>query len=387
MRQWCARPIAPVSILRVLIIVTGLSLIGVWYFFLSLRDAHWETLVLTITTNLLNQGYSHILIPNFVYAEAAVGFKDPDELQDHQLRISTSSQFFGQAKVNPTVNVDVYMEQELERRRKNLNRVCQRLRPTILPADKNYTDLYHRVLVSDKYKLLLSYIPKVSCTLWKNLLHLDTRGPNNQILIKRLGLLEADEIAWYLQHYKKAVFVREPITRLLSAWMSKLSGITRPDLQQIWEECFKREFVPLVRGNRDGSAASSAKWLNITFAELARYVVALGPNDTMDVFTDHWLPQSRVAHACHMQYDYIGYFENLAVEGPYLFKWLGAGNEPNFPGPQPSKASAAFEKYTQQLPVSLIRELFDLYRNDYEMFGYSINDTLKTITGSCTWLR
>ncbi|KAJ7363292.1 Carbohydrate sulfotransferase 11 [Desmophyllum pertusum] len=90
----------------------------------------------------------------------------------------------------------------------------------------------HHVLVSNRYKTLFCYVPKVACTNWKRVFHVleghfNTTAEINGTLAqahKSLDTLEEysdDEINHMLQTYKKIVFIREPMMRVLSAYRDK----------------------------------------------------------------------------------------------------------------------------------------------------------------------
>ncbi len=275
------------------------------------------------------------------------------------------------------------MEMEQTRRRSILDEGCKNLHlSNSLPnLSKRYTG---HLIVDDEYKILFNFIPKVSCKAWKGIFGtlLKTHKHDNIKSIKDafLSAYTVDERQYRLQNYRKAVFVREPITRLLSAYLSKLRNLQRG--QRIWEDAFGRRIVKLYRKVYTAMKIDEAvpeSFLNITLAEFIQYITDMEKSITFNVLTDHFLPQNLVATPCAIHYDFIGHFENLTTEAPYMLKFLGVNHIVEYP---PVYESAARNKLTDEykkIPLDLMNRLRKYYHADYELFGYSFGDTLQNI--------
>ena len=276
-------------------------------------------------------------------------------------------------------------------------------------------------IVENHYKILFQFIPKVSCTSWKRVFQMMASKHRPWVGSLYLSKYPYEEIMEKMATYRKVIFVREPITRLLSAYLSKFRRPDRPELQSIWEASFGRLIVQLYRGKNHDTAKPSnlapknsdlnsmsnitlneltrdtAKpsnlapktsdlnsVLNITLNELIRFITDLegipGWETPVSVGPDHWLPISRVSNACVMKYDFIGRFENLAVEAPYVLKWLGVEDDVvRFPAVHSSNAARALVTEYRKVRLDSLKRLRSYYRLDYEMFGYSFNDTLSLL--------
>ena len=102
------------------------------------------------------------------------------------------------------------------------------------------------VLVDDDRQLLFCFIPKVACTNWKTTLSYTGRNykalyPNGDHvdeyihtpkLLKIYGLrfldtYPKDQFMYRLQHYYKAMFVRNPLDRVVSAYRDKFEILSK----------------------------------------------------------------------------------------------------------------------------------------------------------------
>ncbi|XP_038045092.1 carbohydrate sulfotransferase 14-like [Patiria miniata] len=241
---------------------------------------------------------------------------------------------------------------------------------------------FAHMLVNDAHKLLFNFIPKVSCSTWKGVLS-KLRSHNNTGFAT-LGRYSAEEQNARLANYRKVIFVREPMSRILSAYMSKFCALAtrnKPDLQLQWERWFGRD---IVRRYRDKKVRTfkEGQFLNITLSEFMTYVCDLGSGIRMSQINDHWLPQHVITHPCQIKYDFIGHFENLSVEGPYVLKWLGVDRFVKFPEYHDSNAVKNLVNYYKEVPLGVIQRMSKYYEIDYKLFGYSVDGTASQLTKS-----
>ena len=197
---------------------------------------------------------------------------------------------------------------------------------------------YKHLLVNDVHKILFNFIPKVSCSTWKGVLK--NLRAHNETGHPALNAYTEEEKATRMASYRKVLFVRDPMSRFLSAYMSKFRSVAtrnKTGVQRLWEKLFGRDIVKRYRGITV-EKVTDGEFLNITLIEFMNYVVDVGTNIKMTVINDHWLPQHIVSQPCQIKYDFIGHFENLAVEGPYVLKWLNVDHLVKFPEYHDSKA-------------------------------------------------
>ena len=224
-------------------------------------------------------------------------------------------------------------------------------------------------IISDKFKILFCFVPKVACTTWKDVMK---RLYHNQIGKEtKKRFLKLDEIGttpsevirrW--RDYRKVLFVREPLSRVLSAYLNKFRYGSE---KARWERAFGAYIVKRTRTQR----VKHTRPYDITFEEFIRYILHLGTNTKMNQMKDHWLPYSSFTSPCRVKYDYIGHYETLAQDGPEIVQRLGIREIANFPTIHNSTAMDEFRKEYANIPVDLIVRLQAYYHADYELFGYS----------------
>ncbi|XP_030829019.1 carbohydrate sulfotransferase 14-like isoform X2 [Strongylocentrotus purpuratus] len=239
------------------------------------------------------------------------------------------------------------------------------------------------LLVDDKYKVLFGFIPKVGCTTWKGIIgKLHRKHKNDLAKINTLRNFGDNhtEIYYRLQNYRKVLFVREPITRMLSGYLSKLRNFKGN--QRIWEQFIGESIVKRYRGYNHVERYKDEiikPWMNITLSEYIQYITDIGSNIYMGELNDHWLPLHVVSNPCQIHYDFIGHYENLAVEGPFVLKWLGVDNLISFPPVHESHASNALIREYSEISLSFLKRISAYYSFDYKAFGYHINETLSIL--------
>ncbi len=275
------------------------------------------------------------------------------------------------------------MKVEQRRRKELLEKRCKTLQLPRALEELGKWNLRHFIIHNHLfYKFAFNFIPKVACTTWKKIF--------DQLESSRryLGLSNANmndvKSHWNsLKQYRKAVFVREPLTRLLSAYLSKFCNHNKT--QRIWEHAIGRYIVWHYRNCTPPTAppnsTAAAPFMDITFTEFIRFIIEIGNGMPLNGGTDHFLPQHWVALPCENQYDFIGHFENLSTEAPYLLKFLGVADQVIFPPIRSSRAAWNLVDEYRKVPLELVYKLGEYYYEDYQLFGYSFNDTLKKITG------
>ena len=279
------------------------------------------------------------------------------------------------------------MMMELRRRRNLVDKACEAANmPRELDLGTHGENVFKSVghlLVDDMYKVLFGFIPKVGCTTWKDVMSRMRRSHNgvlSQTTTLRKFKNNLTEITYRLQNYRKVLFVREPITRMLSAYLSKLR--TFGNTQSIWERFIGRKIVQTYRGydhEKRYRDLETKLWMNITLSEYIQFITDTGSGIVMHELNDHWLPLHVVSNPCQIQYDFIGHYENLAIEAPFLMHWLGVDSVVRFPEVHMSNAAKSLVDEYSNVPLNLISKLYEYYGFDYKAFGYQINDTMSIL--------
>ncbi len=265
------------------------------------------------------------------------------------------------------------MGMEQARRRHILDEGCKKLNlsRSLLDVSERYTG---HLIVDDEYKILFNFIPKVSCTTWKSLFS-KLRRTHSNINGAYLFTYTEEEKRYRLKHYRKAVFIREPITRLLSLYLSAFCN--RKDLQRTWERFYGHRIVELYR--KCHKPTEPAPFFNITLIEFIQFITDLGDGTRLHNISDHFLPQNLIATPCAIHYDFIGHYENLTTEAPYMLKYLGVNHAIEYPPIHQSAGRNKLVDEYKKVPLDLMNRLRKYYHADYELFGYSFGDTLQSI--------
>lgn len=233
--------------------------------------------------------------------------------------------------------------------------------------DKNPTpENLHMLAVDDKQKFIYCVVSKVATTTWKSLLappRGDRAGINRWRMWRRLTNFSEKERTQRLNTYFKFLFVREPIHRMLSAYKNKFLKIpsyTTDLRKQIVQELRPESYKPEGRHF-------------VSFPEFMQY---FADNKTRN---QHWRQYEKICHPCVIDYDFIGHFETLGEDGPLLLKLLGLDDQVKFPPIHKSTGESALLKYYSQVPTRYITKIGELYRSDYEMFGYDFLGPVKEL--------
>lgn len=257
-------------------------------------------------------------------------------------------------------------------RNRTIRSVCgQRAMPRSvweLPAGQRRTVLRH-LLVSDKYRFLYCYVPKVACSNWKRILKvLDGALESVDVKLKMdhksdlvfLGDMTPDEINYRLKHYYKFVFVRNPAERLLSAYRNKFGEI---------KEYQQKYGVEIVRRYRKNGGKSAGD--DVTFSEFIRYLL----DEEVERMNEHWMPIYNLCQPCAVRYDFIGSYERLNEDANHVLEKVQAPSFIRFPERQSWYKPVTAETlhyYLCNTQRRLIKELLPKYILDFTLFAYPL---------------
>lgn len=272
------------------------------------------------------------------------------------------------------MDVDLQIEERLEERKRRLKKFCESYKKKNEQLAK---ESYHHVIVSEKYKLLYCYIPKVACTQWKKIfliLHDKTQGIqynehekyHEKWRFNYLSEYSEGAIQRRLRHYYKFLFVREPFERLLSGFEDKfVSNIWN------WAETPHHTSEILNRYRKEHPNTTG----DITLTKFIHYVLSLRD----EARNEHWRSYQGLCHPCAVDYDFIGHFENLRQEAPYLLKKTGLDNIIAFPPIKSLNTSRKVLERYSEVPKHMILQLGDAFKNDLQMFNYSFPGPLAAL--------
>ena len=159
------------------------------------------------------------------------------------------------------------------------------------------------------------------------------------------------------------MFVRGPLHRMVSAYKHRFlltPGETRDVCKEIVKEFRPESYDP------DGKNV-------VSFPEFIQY---FSDNKTRD---QHWRQYEKICHPCVIDYDFIGHYETLKEDAPLLLKMAGIKESAKFPPIHKSTSTAQVVNYYSKVPVDVIKRIRELYRNDFEMFGYEYLSPIKKL--------
>ena len=227
------------------------------------------------------------------------------------------------------------------------------------------------IVVDDEHKIVYCTIPKVGTTTWKRILG-DVRGLPKDIRIHRWNLwrrlyqYSEEERSKILQSYFKFVFVREPLSRLLSAFKDKFIGSDK--------RVSKRARAAIVKAYRPQDFNPRYNLVNLS--EFVQFF------SRRNVYRNqHWRQYEKLCHSCVIKYNFIGHLETLEEDAALVLKMAGIDNRVSFPPVHKSTGTSDVLTYYSKVPPQYIARLGESYRSDFEMFGYdylgSVQDLLK----------
>ncbi|XP_071547453.1 carbohydrate sulfotransferase 14-like isoform X1 [Panulirus ornatus] len=278
-------------------------------------------------------------------------------------------------------NREFFREREkvYSERRKRLKSVCDQLGDTV-----SYGSLasvpHGRLRWLMSHKLIMCFIPKVGTSTWTQYLleaefpgllknvsnwHGTAQkflGPPDRIISRKTLAL--------MRKYGKAMIVRHPFTRIVSAYFDKVVSKSYPKL---------RRYVIDRYRPRNSSLTSK----HPSFEEFVQFLVEFTPiDDDIRVKkanrTDrHWLPYYVNCAPCDIHYDVIATLESAKEDTRYLLRKYQLG-QPEGVRRNHHNISTELTALTlfKNLPRNLTLALHQRYRVDFLMFGYNVTDYL-----------
>jgi len=299
---------------------------------------------------------------------------------------------------------DITMTDRLLDRANTASKACARLRDEIGEEKK----LYNRLRWAVPERLLYCPVFKAASTSWLvNFLKLSNRTKN---INPKVGNLHKKSINLFpapatfklrkkiFAESTKFIVVRHPFERIVSAYRDKLAGFTRnPSYLTM-----RKHVIDKYRKNKKSKSEIP------TFRESFDFILseldkreAGGEKILID---GHFMPYSSRCKPCSMNYDVIIKFETLEEDSQYLIEQCGLDDRigvlhenqaPTGPetkqgfknkskkvkkGEEKAKKAITNTKtaldFFRDIPTSKIRRLYQHYRHDFEIFGYSAEEYL-----------
>ena len=269
-----------------------------------------------------------------------------------------------------------------------IRRKCDDIKTGKLIAPDIRHDPVKRMLINDNKKIFYCQISKNACTLWTSLLedaNLNYQPMKSKfyyiIHTKRMDEANISVRQSYddnkFKDYTKFIVVRHPLDRVLSAYYNIIDRKSSlgPSLKPI----------KAILSMHNTSIQELTLSQFVEFLTLSNYPKQLNPL----LFDKHWDTYYNLCDVCSIEYDYVVYFEDMAVDGKHVLRALGWPedhvtrapkiNQRTIRGQQSGPYSVRFPEYGQLNP-ELLAKLLKLYEVDMELFGYTFD--VDTMTAS-----
>ncbi|XP_018011504.1 carbohydrate sulfotransferase 11-like isoform X1 [Hyalella azteca] len=233
--------------------------------------------------------------------------------------------------------------------------------------------LRNRLLWLNREKIVVCMIAKVASSSWCNYLlnhYLNgsskSEGYGHRVAQRLLAPqpgLTGKETLQQLNSFTKILTVRHPFARLVSAYRNK----AEPCINET--TCYvKTRNIPL-----------SPKALFKDFAEYLIETVkvpVLADDAAYQSFDLHWIPYFLNCKVCDLSYEYIVKMETWNDDLSYLLPKYHIEYVEKAYGDILNSSDVSFQ-YFKTLPESLVLKLYEIYKIDFELFGYSLDGYLQ----------
>ena len=259
-------------------------------------------------------------------------------------------------------------------RQQRLYRECKKKRNLIpnLPLE-HYTRGW---VVDSAHGVAFRATAKVASSSWLNVMASAMSGipinnlkynkdvkPLRQYDLSKWVIHGIDDLKYALQGYKKFVFVRHPLSRLLSAYIGKMA---RKDYQ----EMYGYEIMKFSENKTTNYGE------NITFRDFVRYIIVT--RKRAKYFNIHWKPFTLLLQPCQFDYNFIGNLETLQNDSEYIFQNLF--RDPSLTLPRKNIANSkndsgkiytkSIQEYYNELTSQELAGIIEVYKDDFSIFGY-----------------
>ncbi|KAK7080695.1 Sulfotransferase [Halocaridina rubra] len=257
----------------------------------------------------------------------------------------------------------------------HLRRVCSAMNISIPITDYQLIN----VLVDDTRRVLYCSVPKVASTSWKRIWSRLTGEKMESInepffrreLHRRLYFhtLYGPKFSYdrwnMLATYKKFIFVRHPLERIVSAYIDK--ALMPSDDIFNFPNYFRGKYF-------DKFGIRLSNETDVSFSDFMKFILSddVEKPGGLVLHDAHWMSVHKICNPCAIDYDFIGTFEHLAEDTRHVLEWLQAEDVANsLPAPvRPTNATRLVQEYWNQVSRPLKREFLNHYILDYLSFDY-----------------
>ncbi|XP_037540089.1 carbohydrate sulfotransferase 12-like [Nematolebias whitei] len=274
---------------------------------------------------------------------------------------------------------------QLQNFRKQLQQEqCRRYKQENFKGPRSWEDLspsaFKNFIVDEKHGVIYCYIPKVACTNWKRVmfvlnqsepypdpLSIDSEFIHEKVKFTHLSDFSKMEIKVKLSQYTKFLFVRDPFIRLISAYRDKFLG-EDPSfygyVKTVMRLYNKQSYMPF------NVKLAHKLGVRPSFYNFIQYLVD-PQTEKKEPYEPHWRQMYRLCHPCLIEYDFIGNQETLKDDAQMLLKMLKLEDSINFPPVYENTTTPdSVLSWFRTVSVEDRRRLYELYEQDFRLFGY-----------------
>ncbi|XP_052893559.1 carbohydrate sulfotransferase 11 [Anopheles moucheti] len=284
--------------------------------------------------------------------------------------------------INSQYRLDMdYMKQRMEHRVERLQKKCTEYR--LNESKHNYKPKAWEYLIQHEYHLVWCNVFKAASTSWMYNFNLmagyspqflrKTKDVPLQLARQKYPRPSVEKLQEAINESISFIIVRHPFERLVSAYKDKIQYA----LPNSHHHKLGNRIIQKYRKTVNGKPSSLLKYP--TFSEFVNYLLdeIKHPHFEIDM---HWVPVTHFCTPCFFHYDVIAKFETLEEDQNYL---ISIGHLDSVIKPQWKNAGKGAHtndmlmKFFSELDAAQIRGLYDYYRFDFELFGYSANGYFK----------
>ena len=121
---------------------------------------------------------------------------------------------------------------------------------------------------------------------------------------------------------------------------------------------------------------------DVRFEEFVQYVLQEG-RPGPEHLDRHWRLQYNLCQPCHVNYDFIGHYETLRQDAEHVLRQISRHSnnaDVQFPATDLDSRNRNSQEFLQKfygnVPTNSIRRLLQLYKRDYDVFGFKFPDII-----------
>ena len=270
----------------------------------------------------------------------------------------------------------------LQWQRKQIKQYCKKHNfGNSLPANSKQ---YVHLLYDDGKKIIYCFVPKVGCSKWKytflllnGIFPLSTRHKRlteTQLSkSKSLSKLPPEKRNKRLTEYFKFLFVRNPMERVVSAYLDKIGKTV--NVTQIKSGLFERLKSTILNKFRPTEYNAWVKNGEIgpmypTFSEYVQFLI----KQNIKTINEHFQPVISLCHPCAIDFNFYGNFKNLPDEAETLLNTLKINSslyydrEGSYISHKGHKTSEVVTKYFSKLTDQQKISLFNVYKEELDFY-------------------